>query len=85
MIIYKTKNITATGVVKSLPGYTAGLIVNSGTPTIKIYDGVDNTGAVMMNSFVTTAGTIYRFPDTAFAVGLYMTLTGAGDVSVFVD
>jgi hypothetical protein len=48
----------------------------SGTPTLKIYDGLDNGGTVMVKIFTPVAGTQYRFDNAYFATGLYLEIGG---------
>lgn len=78
----QTKRLTASGLVRTGSGLLSGLLVASGTPVIKLYDGVDNTGTVLVNSMQTTAATPYPVP-AVVNVGIYAELTGAGDVTFF--
>jgi hypothetical protein len=76
------KRLTATGIVRTGSGLFNGFLVASGTPTVKIYDGVDNTGAVILNTMQTAAATPYPVP-VLVNVGVYVEIGGSGDITFF--
>jgi hypothetical protein len=76
------KRLTSSGIIKTGAGLCNGFMVVTGTPTITLYDGVDNTGVLIYNGLVTTAGTPYPCP-ALVNVGIYAVLGGAGDVTFF--
>lgn len=78
-------NLTASGLVLSGRGKLVGIFVNSGTPTIKFWDSLTATGTVINNTFQTTAATMYRFPEPRVINGIYCTITGTADVTVYFD
>ena len=57
-------------------------MVASGAPTIAIYDGTDNTQALILNTLQTTAATPYPFPAN-FQKGAFVVIGGSGDVTFF--
>lgn len=76
---------TATGQVKTKPGVLRGMYVNSTSAgTIKIYDGTDNSGAVMHNTITPAIG-FHNFGDEAFAIGCYVEIGGTLDCTLQVQ
>lgn len=82
---YNFLNLTASGLVLSGRGKLVGIFINSGTPTIKFWDSLTASGTVINNTFQTTAATMYRFPEARVISGIYCTITGTGDVTVYFD
>lgn len=82
---YNFLNLTASGLVLSGRGKLVGIFINSGTPTIKFWDSLTASGTVINNTFQTTAATMYRFPEARVINGIYCTITGTGDVTVYFD
>jgi hypothetical protein len=80
---YTPKRLTASGLVKNGGGTAGGFFVANGNPLVTLYDGIDNTGTVILNALQAVAGTPYPFP-AQFTTGLYATLTGAGDITFFI-
>ncbi len=79
------KNVTVTGVIKNQNGKMLGFFVNSGTPTVKLWDNASAaSGTVLMNTMQTTAATWYWFP-ASFSNGLYATITGTADISFIIS
>lgn len=78
-------NTTASAAVKAAAGRLKGIFVSSAssTPTIKLWDNTAGSGAVLVNTFTPAAATYYRFPDVEFATGLYITISGTVDCTVF--
>lgn len=54
----------------------------SATPTIRVYDGTDATGTVVVNTFTPVAGTYYPIP-AKVAKGIYIAISGTVDCTVF--
>lgn len=76
---YNYARLTGNGIVKTGSGLLGGFLVASGAPTITIYDGVDNTGTLILNGWVGSAST--AVPCMAkFVAGCYAVVTG-GDVT----
>lgn len=80
---YTPVRITASHLVKNGPGTCGGFFVASGTPTVEVFDGIDNTGAVILGPVVTAAATPYPLP-AQFTDGLYVQVTGTGDITFFI-
>lgn len=78
------KNASASSLIHSGKGRLFGVFVASAsTATIKIYDGTDATGAVLVNTFTPTAATYYEFPKVRYKTGLYIEVSGTIDYTVF--
>ena len=73
----------ASGQVKASDGILSGMFVSSGTPTVLIYDTTGITGTAIINSVVTAVAGNYNFYDVKFSYGCYVSLTGAGTVTIF--
>ena len=85
MIIAKYKNITASGLVKTGAGVLKGFYVNStGGGTIKFWDAV-TAAAPVMNNTITPAVGYHHLGESAFAIGLYATISGTIDVTLYYD
>ena len=87
MALYK--NITASGSIKAGPGEVTGFIVNSHTSgTLKLWDSLSASGAVIMNTYTFPAGSsVVDFPWTKeknieFTTGLYATIGGTADITI---
>jgi hypothetical protein len=77
-------NTTASVLVKSGAGRLKGIFVASGTtPTIKLWDSTTAANTVLINTFTPAVATYYAFPDVDFATGLYITVSGTIDCTVF--
>lgn len=80
---YQYIRLTASGVIKGLPGILGGFIVASGSPTILIYDNATtNSGTIILNTMQTTAGTPYPLP-VRLTNGAYAVIVGTGDITFF--
>ncbi len=85
MIISQYKNMTASGQVKTIRGILKGMYVNStSSGTIKIYDSLSATGAVMNNTITPAVG-YHSLGDAAFSIGCYVTIGGTLDVTLYFD
>lgn len=78
-------NLSASAAVKSKDGILCGIFVASAatTPTIKLWDNTSAATTVLVNTFTPVAGTYYEFPDVHFETGLFVTIGGAVDCTVF--
>jgi hypothetical protein len=76
-------NITATRVLKTIPGSLLGIFVASAssTPTIAIFDNSAASGAVLVNTFTPIGGTWYPLP-FYFNTGLTVSTGGTLDCTV---
>jgi hypothetical protein len=74
-------NQTASALIKTGDGHLLGIFVNSGTPTIKVWDNTSAATTVMFNTFQTVAATWYPLP-AHFKTGCYVTITGTADITV---
>lgn len=82
---YSVVRRTITGTVRAGGGgEVGGFLVCTGTPTLTLYDGIDNTGTLLLNGLVCVAGTPYPFP-VHLNNGLYAVLSGVGDISFFIN
>ena len=81
---YAVKRLTASGIVRSGQGGLGGFIVASGSPTIILYDGIDATGTVILNTMQTSVATSYPFPYVC-STGVYATITGTADITFFIN
>ena len=79
------KRLTATGLVKTGQGQLTGLLcASSSSMTATVYDGIDSTGVLIVNTMSLTAATPYPMP-AKFNVGCYIVIGGTGDLTVFYD
>lgn len=78
-------NVTASQVIKVGAGRLKGLFVSTAntTPTIKFWNGTSAAGSVLLNTFTPVAGTMYNFPGVEFNTGLYITIAGTVDCTVY--
>ena len=75
------KQLAASGQVKATPGNLIGIFVSSGAPTIKVWDSTAASGAILVNTFQAAVG-FWPIPAN-FSVGLYVTITGTAEITVF--
>jgi hypothetical protein len=80
-----TSSIAASVAVKSAPGRLRGIFVTAAasTPTIKLWDNTSGATTVLINTFTPVAATYYQFGDVFFGTGLYITISGTVDCTVF--
>lgn len=86
-IVNKYKNFTAsTSAVKNGPGNLIGVFVNSTTAgTLKIYDSLTQTGAVMNNTTQYPAVGYYPLGGASFGIGLSVTVGGTIDATLYYE
>lgn len=80
-------NITSSTNVLTGAGKLAGIFVAaaSSTPTIKVWDNTAGSGTVLIGTFTPVAATMYTFPYARVSTGIYVTISGTVDCTVFVD
>jgi len=78
------KNISASAQIKDGPGVLVGIFVASAssTPTIKVWAQTTAAAPILVNTFTPAAGTFYPIP-ARFSAGLYVTISGTVDCTVF--
>lgn len=78
-------NLTASAAAKSAAGRFFGIFVASAsaTPTIKVWDNTSAATTVLVNTFTPVAATMYSFPGVEFGTGLFITISGTVDCTVF--
>lgn len=79
-------NLSASALVKTGDGDLIGLFVASASssPTIKLWDNTSGATTVLVNTFTPTAATWFPIPGR-FKTGLYVTISGTVDCTVFYD
>jgi len=77
-------NISASALIASGSGQILGIFVASAssTPTIKVWGQVSANAPVIVNTFIPVAATYYKIP-AAFTKGLFVTISGTVDCTVF--
>ena len=77
-------NLSASAQVKSGPGILGGIFVASASssPTIKVWAQTTAAAPILVNTFTPAAGTFYPIP-ARFSAGLYVTISGTVDCTVF--
>lgn len=78
------KNISTSTLIKSGAGNLIGIFVASAssTPAIKVWDATSAAGTVLVNTFTPVGGSFYPIPGN-FVNGLYVTISGTVDCTVF--
>ena len=74
------KQMAASGLVKTGAGQLIGIVVSSGSPTIKVWDSTAASGAILVNTMQVAVG-FWAMPFN-FTVGLYVTITGTAEITV---
>lgn len=82
--VYDYKNMSTSAQLLERPGYLKGIFVSaaSAVPTIKVWDSTAASGAVVVGTFTPVAATYYEMP-AALGTGLYITISGTVDCTVF--
>lgn len=76
-------NLTASAVVKSGFGKLVGMYVNSTSAgTIRFYDNTSAAGTVI-NNVITPAIGYHKLGDCSFSTGLYATISGTLNVTLY--
>lgn len=80
-------NIAASTLIKTGAGVVSGFIVNSHTSgTLKLWDNTSAATTVLMNTvtFAAGSGIVVNFgSDVIFSTGLYATIGGTADITIF--
>ena len=78
-------NISASALIKTGAGRLKGFTVNSHTSgTLKLWDNTSAATTVLLNTITFNAGpTYFVLPDVEFGTGLYATIGGTADISIF--
>lgn len=81
------RNITSSTLINTGACKLSGIWVSaaSSTPTIKVWDSTSGSGSSLVGTFTPAAGTMYSFPFARAANGLYVSLSGTVDCTVFYD
>jgi len=78
------KNTDASVLVKTGVGKLRGIFVASTSQgTIKLWDNTSAATTILVNTFSPVAATYYDFADVLFGTGLYITIGGTIDCTVF--
>ena len=79
-------NISASALIKTGAGVVSGFMVNSHTSgTLKLWDNTSAATTVLLNTITFAAGPqmINLGADISFATGLYATIGGTADITIF--
>lgn len=80
-------NLSASALIKTGSGVVSGFIVNSHTSgTLKLWDNTSAATTVLINTitFAAGSGIIVNLPgDIVFSTGLYATIGGTADITIF--
>ena len=79
-----SKNLTASGLVKTGYGCVEGVIIASHTSgTLKLWDSLTATGTTLVNTISFGVGEHFiDLFDAGFNIGLYATIGGTADITV---
>lgn len=82
-VYYKYSNLTASAQVQPGIGKLGGIICASQTAgTVKVWDSLDASGSVVLNTMSLEAGKTYALP-AILRTGLFVTIGGTADITVF--
>ena len=78
-------NISASALIKTGAGRLKGFMVNSHTSgTLKLWDNTSAATTILLNTITFNAGpAIFVLPDVEFGTGLYATVGGTADITIF--
>lgn len=81
------RGVTSSTLVHSGSCKLTGIWVSaaSGTPTLKVWDSTAASGSSLIGTFTPVAATMYSFPTARATNGLFVTVTGTVDCTVFFD
>lgn len=81
----KYVNISASALVKTGAGVIKGIVINSHTSgTIKLWDNTSAATTVLCNTITLASGERWiPFFEGSFNTGLYVTIGGTADITVF--
>jgi hypothetical protein len=79
-------NLSASALIKTGAGRVKGFMVNShSSGTLKLWDNTSGATTVLLNTitFAAGSGLMFNLPDVEFSTGLYATIGGAADITIF--
>lgn len=79
-------NLSASALIKTGAGRVKGFMVNSHTSgTLKLWDNTSAATTVLLNTitFAAGSGLMFNLPDVEFGTGLYATIGGTADITIF--
>ena len=78
-------NISASALIKTGAGRLKGFSVNShSSGTLKLWDNTSAATTVLLNTITFNAGpAVFVLPDVEFGTGLYATVGGTADITIF--
>ena len=79
-------NLSASALIKTGAGRLKGFCVNShSSGTLKLWDNTSAATTVLLDTitFAAGSGLIFPFPDVEFGTGLYATIGGTADITIF--
>jgi hypothetical protein len=80
-------NLSASALIKTGAGVVAGFIVNShSSGTLKLWDNTSAATTVLLNTITFAAGSgivVNLGSDIQFSTGLYATIGGTADITIF--
>lgn len=78
-------NISASALIKTGAGRLKGFMVNShSSGTLKLWDNTSAATTVLLNTITFNAGpAVFVLPDVEFGTGLYATVGGTADITIF--
>ena len=79
-------NITASTLILTGAGKIRGIFcASSSSGTVKVWDNTSAATIVLVNTFSVAAGTFYNLNDARVSTGIYITVGGTCDITVFFD
>ena len=78
-------NISASALIKTGAGRLKGFMVNSHTSgTLKLWDNTSAATTVLLDTITFNAGPVqFNYPDVEFGTGLYATVGGTANITIF--
>ena len=79
-------NLSASALIKTGAGRVKGFMVNShSSGTLKLWDNTSAATTVLLNTitFAAGSGLMFNLPDVEFSTGLYATIGGTADITIF--
>lgn len=78
------KQMSASALVKTGYGRLRGVFCSSSTGgTLTLYDDLVGATPLIANTFSLTAATYYNMADVAYGTGLYATIGGTAEITLF--
>ena len=77
--------VAASALIDTGEGRLRGIFVNNAAavPTIKLWDSLTAVAPVLVNTFTPASSTYYYFGDVKYTTGLYITISGTVDCTIF--